>query len=351
MRVSLTPQLKISNFSKLPKAQLIKRILGCQPADNTAQLLAFSGKLCPGFRNTSNERPTSQAVTQAPSHRSANDCETDGVGEAVTAHDRPLSAPTTSPRGSIAGFFQTNPRVVAPVIKNLKRSKPTIKVTPGKRFQPLKRVSLKIIRPLLTSPAGKLAKPLPTPLPDVASYLSAHWLNKLFGNLNAHRKEPRPTAALAFNGIDPALYSSDVEAFSVALCFWIGRLHSSLQMGAGQAWSVLGAGMGLLGPDLMTWPAVTQCCKIAGEFFQLTAGESYVVLALNGEVLSPNSIDGLRSDWRDLLNSPVTVTSLIRTKDSHDFPGGVSRLWAATAGADELCVAKKAVLSSCYLQR
>lgn len=175
---------------------------------------------------------------------------------------RPLKAPTTHKSG------------VDP------SSRPAIR-TP-KKFVPLAQVTLPPQQPQSTSSNAahgspvmlKLNHPLLPLFPDATprdriNHIRSHFLDRLFINLNQARDGPaalRPASGssgrLTFSGLRRELYDGDMEAFQVAVRWWIARLHTSLQLGSAQDWSTMAGGMGLLGPDMALWPAVAECKKI-----------------------------------------------------------------------------------------
>jgi hypothetical protein len=197
------------------------------------------------------------------------------------------------------------------------------------------------ILPLALGPTGRRRS-------DRVSYLQSHWLSTLFKNLDDHRRQPRPSTPLPFAGLVDKLLSAPPDQFDTAIRFWIARLHTNLQLGNGEAWSVHGGGLGMVGPDFTTWPPVTACSRYAGDIYQIAAGKTYLCISSTGEVIGS---DTLRSDWQQYTLSPLPLSALVKTKDKTNFPGGISKTWADRATPDELAVATRAVLSSCMLNR
>ncbi|CAK9783965.1 unnamed protein product [Cutaneotrichosporon oleaginosum] len=115
---------------------------------------------------------------------------------------------------------------------------------------------------------------------DRESYIQRHFLDCLFHNLNQSRGKPttsflvkKATRPMAFTRLSRELYiNADHEAFEVAVRWWVARLHTSLQLGSGQEWSVLAGGTGLLGPDMTLWPAVKECKKIVDGIYLVVTG-------------------------------------------------------------------------------
>ncbi|WOO81416.1 uncharacterized protein LOC62_03G004940 [Vanrija pseudolonga] len=115
------------------------------------------------------------------------------------------------------------------------------------------------------------------------SHVGSHFVNRLFANLNAARTCPdsgpatsntvRGIPSLAFTGFHEDIYSTSNEDLQVALRWWIWRMHTALQLGSGEAWSAQGGGLGLLGPDMTTWPPVVACKQVATGIFCITTLE------------------------------------------------------------------------------
>lgn len=124
-------------------------------------------------------------------------------------------------------------------------------------------------------------------------HIKTHFLERLFRRLNAARSPPilsspfptpipypeSPARLLAFSGFHPAVYSCPNEAFQVAKRFWITRAHTMFQLGSAQDWSVNATGMGILSPDLATWPAVTACEMVTEDIFVVTTCSSEALAA------------------------------------------------------------------------
>ncbi|WVF68261.1 hypothetical protein IAT40_003026 [Kwoniella sp. CBS 6097] len=247
------------------------------------------------------------------------------------------------------------------------------------------------------------------------SYIRDSWINSMFAHLNATRSTPienppfpgsislpknSPTRNLAFQGIHPDLYdTADSKAFEVAVRFWISRLYTLMFLGNGEAWSVLGGGRGMVGPDLAKWDTITTCTQVSQDvWLVVTEGThensggiggieknfsrtGYLVLSLNGEVLSTDRtqipkndqdhqeeggllIHGcpIRADWHAAMNSGLDgqassqseLLDRVKTKNSSDYPQGISRAWLFRlqsqdnpASIESINVARRAILSSC----
>ncbi|BEI95085.1 hypothetical protein CcaverHIS631_0100340 [Cutaneotrichosporon cavernicola] len=244
---------------------------------------------------------------------------------------------------------------------------------------------------------------------DRVKHIQSHFLDRLFLNLNQARDTHQAVASvpaalptLAFSGLHGELYDGDLDAFQVALRWWIARLHTTLQLGSAQEWSAAAGGRGLLGPDMTLWPAVAECKKVVeGIYLVVTASQKlqnkdkvssrsrdppstepqgvtcgrYLVLASTGDVIAtdapsssttePLTIEGclVRSDWHsyilNLVSSPTetprscvaastipSITSHVRTKDSVSAPSGISRSWTekVCATGNECAQGKKELL-------
>lgn len=136
--------------------------------------------------------------------------------------------------------------------------------------------------------------------------------------------------------------------------------------------------MEVMGPDMAGWPPVIGCRWVVGGIWVVktleTGGEvDFLVVGCIGEVIG-HSRDGkvgpkdpkeegaglaevegckVRSDWAAyILNrAKVGLGSLVKSKDSYSFPGGISRTWRAGVGRSEaeVRIAERAVLASCAL--
>nr|ODN91857.1 hypothetical protein L203_01110 [Cryptococcus depauperatus CBS 7841] len=296
-------ELKLINYSKLTKSQLIERILVAyshkcvlpeskKPTNVQNELRASQNsdsnpskrlKLNPPSHQPTLAFPTPQWQEPLNLKQSAflleqqESTSSNGTG---VIDEAKLSHATPSPSDPMVQTVssQGNKNESARTMKTAARAKTSHEslLVSKKRFQPLKKVKLPIVNSrqsqnlLLTTVVPSLL--LITSYNRVA-YIRDHFLNGLFSNLNQHRIYPleRPqfsfTGAtpsdhevleLAFQGIHPSLYDSVVpeEDFRVAIRFWIFRLHMQMQQGCGEAWSVLGHEMGLSCPDLCQWPIV-----------------------------------------------------------------------------------------------
>ncbi|WRT69705.1 uncharacterized protein IL334_006695 [Kwoniella shivajii] len=237
---------------------------------------------------------------------------------------------------------------------------------------------------VLTSTSGKI------------DFLRAHFLETLCGNLeSARRKLPlsevpatdsskiiksRSTNNLAFQGFASSIYTdTSPESFMVAIRFWVSRLHAIMLMGSGEAWSAHGSGMGLLGPDLLKWPAVLSCKRLSHSVWSVTTSNEgidihaatimtkYLVIGINGGVISSSNdedsthtVDScpVRYDWfKFMADGSETSQNLldhIKTKNVLEFPGGVSRTWQERVRNSQdrremIEIAERAVLSSCVI--
>lgn len=219
---------------------------------------------------------------------------------------------------------------------------------------------------------------------------------------------------LAFQGIAPKIYGKGEDAFVVAVRFVIFRLHSCLQLGLSSACdgdSELFLG---IGNDITRWPLVKDIEMVTRDIWLVTTDSSavrgrvtsdhsrtcpgskrkhpdsgddpdilqsrYLVLAVNGEpiglsessamrdpdpIVTTPTVHGcrLRADWRAMLAGPkfcetLDFARLLRTKESRDYPAGVSKAWLARLAdrmkcqADELGdIARRCALTSCVLNR
>jgi hypothetical protein len=237
--------------------------------------------------------------------------------------------------------------------------------------------------------------PPPAPLPrdieiDLSTFnarikfIESHFLNTLFTLLHHYRAKPitstypcppsfmkspkyKHTSHLAFQGFHPDVYDTK-DGFQVAIRFWIARLHSYMQLGSGEAWSGRAGGMGMLGPDMATWPAVIGVERVTEEVWAVRTEEElgevrYLVMGEIGEVIaSSKGITGdevlvsgcvVRSDWAKYLGSRdrKSLESMVKTKESYYFPNGVAKGWAAKQSEGMVKIANRAVLASCALNR
>jgi hypothetical protein len=215
-------------------------------------------------------------------------------------------------------------------------------------------------------------------------FIESHFLNTLFTLLHQYRAKPitsqypcppsfnkspkyKHTSHLAFQGFHPDIYDTK-DGYQVAIRFWIARLHSYMQLGSGEAWSGRAGGMGMLGPDMATWPAVIGVEKVTDEVWAVRTEEEigevrYLVMGEIGEVVaSSKGITGdevlvsgcvVRSDWAKYLGSRDrrSLESMVKTKESYYFPNGVAKGWAAKQSEGMVKIANRAVLASCALNR
>ena len=145
-----------------------------------------------------------------------------------------------------------------------------------------------------------------------------------------------------------------------------------MQLGSAEAWSARAGGLGVLGPDMATWPPVIGCQKVMGDIWRIQTLEGtkevdYVILGFFGVVIGPSrdvrpvggssgeegSVEGckVRSDWVGYIanGAGVRVAGLVKSKDSYSFPGGISKSWRAGRSGMEVEIAERAVLASCAL--
>jgi len=259
------------------------------------------------------------------------------------------------------------------------------------------RPSIQTARPRFTGLVS--AKPIDGPRPaskpieieiDLSStdlrikFMESHFLNTLFTLLHQYRAKsitsqyPCPssfttspkykkTSHLAFQGFHPDVYDTK-DGFQVAVRFWIARMHSYMQLGSGEAWSGRAGGMGMLGPDMATWPAVIGVEKVTEEVWAVVTEEDsgevrYLVMGEIGEVVaSSKGITGdevlvsgcmVRGDWAKYLGSAdrKSLELMVKTKESYYFPNGVAKGWAAKQSEGMVKIANRAVLASCALNR
>ncbi|BEI87315.1 uncharacterized protein CcaverHIS019_0100330 [Cutaneotrichosporon cavernicola] len=217
---------------------------------------------------------------------------------------------------------------------------------------------------------------------DRVKHIQSHFLDRLFLNLNQARDTHQAVASvpaalptLAFSGLHGELYDGDLDAFQVALRWWIARLHTTLQLGSAQEWSAAAGGRGLLGPDMTLWPAVAECKKVVeGIYLVVTASQKlqnkdkvssrsrdppstepqgvtcgrYLVLASTGDVIAtdapssattePLTIEGclVRSDWHSyILNLVSSPTETPRSCVPNSYSG--EKLSAMHMDAEWIC--------------
>lgn len=318
---------------KLPKAELIKKILArSSPSLDLSCLLPASNRV------TEEAQGSSDPIVTTP------------ILPMVAFNEVALKSPLASTPGKVLTVAKVKPSIKPDSAGKLRS---THSSTTRHTFQPPRPLPVKppsTSPPTLTRPTDlSLALgPIGLRRSDRIAYLQSHWLSRLFKNINDHRSQPRPSKPLPFAGLDDNLLSASPDQFETAIRFWIARLHTNLQLGNGEAWSVRGGGLGMVGPDFTTWPPVTACSQYAGDIYRITAGKTYLCISSTGEVIG---FDTLRSDWQQYTLSPLPLSALVKTKDKTDFPGGISKTWAERATPDELAVATRAVLSSCMLNR
>jgi hypothetical protein len=283
---------------------------------------------------------------------------------------------------------QTDPKAPTfwktPATTNKSKARPSILTT-------------QVARPRFTGLVSTKPIEAPTPAPrpqdidiDLSTtdhrikFIESHFLNTLFTLLHQYRAKPitsqypcppsftkspkyRYISHLAFQGFHPDVYDTK-DGFQVAIRFWIARLHSYMQLGSGEAWSGRAGGMGMLGPDMATWPPVIGVERVTEEVWAVRTEEDsgevrYLVMGEIGEVVaSSKGITGdevlvsgcvARSDWAKYLGSRdrKSLESMVKTKESYYFPNGVAEGWAAKQSEGMVKIANRAVLASCALNR
>jgi len=242
-------------------------------------------------------------------------------------------------------------------------------------------------KPVAVTPSAPLAPEIEVDLGTFTArikYIESHFINSLHTLLHRYRAKsitthyPCPasilksskykqTSHLAFQGFNPDIYDSQA-GFEVAIRFWIARLHSSMQLGSGEAWSGRAKEMGMLGPDMATWPPVIAVERVTEEVWAIVTEEGsgtvrYLVMGEIGEVVATSKgitgnevlVSGcvVRSDWARYLGSRShrSLESMVKTKESYYFPNGVAKAWAGKQSETMIKIANRAVLASCALNR
>ena len=242
-------------------------------------------------------------------------------------------------------------------------------------------------KPVAVTPSAPLAPEIKVDLSTFTArikYIESHFINSLHALLHRYRAKsittnyPCPasflksskykqTSHLAFQGFNPDIYDSQA-GFEVAIRFWIARLHSSMQLGSGEAWSGRAGEMGMLGPDMATWPPVIAVERVTEEVWAIVTEEGsgtvrYLVMGEIGEVVATSKgitgnevlVSGcvVRSDWARYLGSRSqrSIESMVKTKESYYFPNGVAKAWAGKQSETMIKIANRAVLASCALNR
>ncbi|OCF33545.1 hypothetical protein I316_04617 [Kwoniella heveanensis BCC8398] len=309
-----------------------------------------------------------------------------------------------------------------PMTKTTLNPEGCIKSTPKRVATPFK--PLQIVKRPVVPPTSAITPPLPVHraiLEDLQTsslriaYIRDSWINEVFLHLNATRnipikKAPSPsviplpqascTRDLAFQGVHPDLYEkADPKSFKVAVRFCIARLYTLMYLGNGEAWSVLGGGRGILGPDLAKWDMITTSKQVSSDIWLIvTQGAHqqeertdnshgflsrtrYLVLEGNGEVIASDrsqaatqnqdfqdggypTVHGcpVRADWHTMLrpfsedqgSSPFDLLDHVKTKNDIEYPQGISKTWLqrmqnedSPTASEMLQTAQRAVLSSC----
>ncbi|ORY34762.1 hypothetical protein BCR39DRAFT_556270 [Naematelia encephala] len=318
-------QLGISNYSKLPKLQLIEMLtthassstckpsiqgdhLRCGPSsEHHGNLSGTSVHLTPGqhtLPQSTDFRPEPDASYKV-THDDAAACHSTVEGSHVEQsrseqESTPVSQTAADQLTSAKGA--TTVAVKRHTIDRLARS--STKAPPTACFQSgLKKGS----KARNSAPIGEdvedqrlsviqygnaLMHPQLDTTASRVQYAKEHLLNRLLQNLNASRTHPiiappfprplpfdtrphDPTFGLAFQGIHPDLYENlQNSAFLICFRFWTWRLYISFQLGSGEAWSSDAREMGLLGPDISGWPAVIQCRHIRQDLWLIETQSS-----------------------------------------------------------------------------
>ncbi|EIW71512.1 hypothetical protein TREMEDRAFT_60437 [Tremella mesenterica DSM 1558] len=274
-----------------------------------------------------------------------------------------------------------------PISKNVSKIPSRV---PFPNFTPLKKIvkSPELPTTNLSTPRNSMSPPALSTEAERRDYMKGHFLNSLFHQLRACRTTPLSTLtdSLEFTGFSRDLYRQTCpEGFLVAIRFYISRLHTALQLGSGQDWSVMGNGHGLFSPDLTTWPTITACESLSADLWWVQVSHSgpavqrmtrFIVIAITGEPIGQLTKDhksfndtwlseiDLRADWRTFLdlslnskaiekNKHSMIMELVKTKDRTAYPGGISSAWRnrlpMACVTESIRVAERAVLSSCAL--
>jgi len=124
----------------------------------------------------------------------------------------------------------------------------------------------------------------------------------------------------------------------------------------------------MLGPDMATWPPILKVGKVAGEVWTISTLEEegaikYLVIGEIGEVVASSKgakgdeelVHGciVRSDWARYLagSTQKSFMSMVKSKESYDFPGGIAKAWSAKQFEGMVKIAHRAILASCALNR
>lgn len=199
-------------------------------------------------------------------------------------------------------------------------------------------------------------------------WIKSLFIERIFAMLDKNRSLPLIQHGMHFRGVDPLFFESDcsIEAFLTAVRFCIARVHCFMALGAGQGWS--SAAFSELGLDFVKWPIVNRVQRLNGQFWLIeTTGANtkrYLCLGLTGEVLGMSGAQSgaaviedvyAREDWVRFIgrqrDTSEPLHCLIKTKDPHANPGGISRGWREKSNDLEVEIAKRVVLTSCYLNR
>ena len=342
-------QLKIAGYSKLSKADLIRRLLaGTRPPSSQAGqdtlsppsiILPSSTEPAiaserPGAARTAEEKPLAKkrktvvepkeaaapARSSAPSHTAPV---TNQSQPRTDLDSRPpsvvpsLPGPSLQPpkisttKSKAASIVTPVPTARSSVTQNKVKTAPSTSQATARRPTEAIRIPrarfvpppLIIITPLIQKPVSSAASQRNAPikldtLADRMAYMKTHFLNDIFGQLIASRSSSQPSddrpelSSLAFNGFDPDLYSkTSHEGFLVAIRFWIARLHTNMQLGSGEGRTSEGRNLVVLGSDLTSWPKVKNVDQISPDLWRVVTC-TRVSLPDGGLDTGANSISG-----------------------------------------------------------
>ncbi|KAK8849669.1 hypothetical protein IAR55_005004 [Kwoniella newhampshirensis] len=403
-------ELKVPNFSKLTKAELVQRILDTETHSNRTQhAVQYDKKSSPS--TVSHPKDESKKLQACQPDRRQIGGDTTISPDTIVAEEAGETHGATPQAGDIARYRQMSSTTLPGVLSTKMTSKMTTSTahadgpTTASALLKTKGASFKAPTPKLLpqqSPLKSLTDSRPQEYThtlnsalDRVAYIRSHFISRLLHTLNRHRSmSPPPSSApkaendcaygttkeLSFQGFESGIYhTGSADDFCVALRFWISRLHVLMQLGCGEAWSTFGGGLGLLTPDLAKWPVVAGCKRISRDFWLIQTNESltcksgmisFIVFGLTGEVLATstdhrreNSIEGcpVRNDWYNfIVDSPMEASiadgllNRIKTKNVEEFPGGISRAWRrrrsdSGTGDERLLIAQRVAVASCAL--
>ncbi|ODN72963.1 hypothetical protein, variant [Cryptococcus amylolentus CBS 6039] len=446
-------ELKITNYSKLNKSQLIEVILvhahpnaPNAPEPAASSTIASDPTTCPAVEpkhkrqrtessssfplpdgpKESFKAPQNQASATSAAHAIHPRARLPYITSTPSLTQQPTddlnvaaanASPTSFPTLSTTGLSEQLPEPIASTV-----SAPPRKIS--SKTKP-KTILPSVIRERTFQALVPIPRPPPRTALDHASesfsserqaspgmsshgrvhYVSNHFLNQAAACLHKYRVHPinsppfpYPTTYpietrtlthdLPFQAIHPSLYTSvyPFGALKVAIRFWVFRLHTHMQQGCGEAWSGMGGGLGLLGPDLSTWPAVVSCRMVSKDVWVVDTEcsrtdeesvngevaihkERFLILEATGEAIasassarpvqqheSDNVIEGcrVRPDWFARIqqgDASDPLLQMIGTKEEDAYPAGISKSWQSRVGNDQelMKTAERAVLASCAL--